>query len=109
MPDKAAGGEWKKGGKRKKRMGKKQERNRVRGGKRKNKTIYTAAPVVCGWVRAVMKKLVAKDPTALTKIFLPSYWRFLLCMIYILFFGVGSPLVALKMLINDVFNFPRDL
>ena len=25
MPDKAAGGEWKKGGKRKKRMGKKQE------------------------------------------------------------------------------------
>ena len=51
-------------GEKKEKNGKK-ARNRARGGKRKNKTIYTAAPVVCGWVRAVMKKLVAKDPTAL--------------------------------------------
>ena len=66
----------------------------------------------------VIKKSVSRFPayvpidmvlSVLTKFFLPSYGRFLSCMIYILFFGVGSPLVALKMLINDVINFPRDL
>ena len=55
-----------KGGKKKEKNGKKaRKKQSKRGKKRKNKTIYTAAPVVCGWVRAVMKKLVAKDPTAL--------------------------------------------
>ena len=62
MPDTAAGREWKKGGKRRKRMGKKQERNRARGGKKKEQDHIRSSP---GWVRAVMKKLVAKDPTAL--------------------------------------------